>query len=122
MLTAATTACTDYDEAPDLVPVSVRLVYPGNSPVGPYEGARVELTNAYGSTFVDSTNAEGVAEFKVPGGLYDASSSQVYLDTLSRKHYRYIFNGRIDKRVVSPDSVSNDIEIKLFMSRKRIWT
>lgn len=115
-------ACTSYDEEPQLVKVNVRLIYPSNSSIGPYKGARVELTNTNASIFVDSTDADGVATFYVPGGLYDASSSQVYLDTVSSRHYRYIFNGRQDKRVVSPDSASNDIEINLTMTRRRIWT
>lgn len=115
-------SCTSYDEEPDLVHVRVSLVYPEGSPVGAYEGARVELTNSNASTFVDSTNADGIAEFYVPGGLYDASSSQTYIDTVTEKrHWRYIFNGRMDKRIVSPDSASNDIEIQLTMTRRRYW-
>lgn len=114
-------ACTSYDEEPLLVRVTVRLVYPQASPIGPYKGARVELTNANNSTFVDSTDASGVAVFNVPGGLYNAVSSQVYLDTVSTPRYRYIFNGRTDNRVVSLDSASNNIEVNLTMSRKRIW-
>lgn len=115
-------ACTSYDEEPELVHVRVSLVYPDGSPIGAYEGARVELTNANASTFVDSTDANGVADFNVPGGLYDAVSSQTYIDTVSEKrHWRYIFNGRMDKRVVSPDSASNDITIELTMVRRRYW-
>jgi hypothetical protein len=114
-------ACTSYDEVPETVHVRVQLVYPSNSEIGPYEGARVELTNANASTFVDSTDAAGVATFDVPGGIYSAVSSEVYLDTVSAVHYRYIFNGRIDQRVISPDSASNDITISLTMTRRRYW-
>lgn len=116
------TACTSYDELPELVHVRVSLVYPDGSPIGAYEGARVELTDANASTFVDSTDANGVATFDVPGGLYDAVSSQTYIDTVTEKrHWRYIFNGRMDKRVISPDSASNDITINLTMTRRRYW-
>ncbi len=115
------TACTSYDEAPETVRVTVQLVYPDGSAIGPYEGARVELINANASTFVDSTDASGVATFDVPGGLYSAVSSEVYIDTVSAVHYRYIFNGRMDQQVISPDSISNNITIKLTMTRKRYW-
>lgn len=113
--------CTDYDEVPPTISVRVQLAYPDNSPIGPYKGARVELTNANSSTFVDSTDATGVATFHVPGGIYSAVSSEVYLDTVSAVHYRYIFNGRVDQQIISPDSASNDITISLTMTRRRYW-
>ena len=116
----AIASCTSYDEEPDLVTVQIRLIYPDGSPQGAYKGARVELTNANASTFVDSTNADGVAIFHVPGGLYNAVSAETYLDTTSAIHYRYIFNGRRDQLVISPDS-TNNIDIELTMSRRRIW-
>lgn len=113
--------CTHYDEMPQTVSVRVLLAYPDNSPTGPYKGARVELTNANASTFVDSTDASGVATFHVPGGIYSAVSAEVYLDTVSAVHYRYLFNGRADRQIVSPDSATNDITISLTMTRKRYW-
>lgn len=120
LLLCIVSACTSYDEEPDLVSVSVRLVYPDGSPQGAYAGARVELTNANASTFVDSTNADGVATFQVPGGLYNAVSSETYVDTTAAIHYRYIFNGRRDQFVISPDS-ANLISIELTMTRRRVW-
>lgn len=114
-------ACTSYDEPPDTLHVRVRLIYPEGNTIGPYAGARVELTNANASTFVSNTDAQGVATFEVPGGVYSAASSEVVLDTLSDQHYRYIFNGRKDQQVLSPDSLSNDISITLSMTRRRIW-
>lgn len=113
--------CTDYDEVPQTISVRVQLVYPDDSPIGAYEGARVELTNANASTFVDSTDASGVTTFHVPGGIYSAVSSEVYLDTVSAVHYRYIFNGRVDQQILSPDSASNAITIRLTMTRRRYW-
>ena len=113
--------CTSYDEVPETVHATVQLVYPDGSAIGPYKGARVELTNANASTFVDSTDATGMATFDVPGGIYSAVSSEVYIDTISKVHYRYIFNGRMDQQIISPDSASNKINIKLTMTRKRYW-
>lgn len=113
--------CTSYDEVPETIRVTVQLVYPDGSAIGPYKGARVELTNANASTFVDSTDASGTATFEVPGGIYSAVSSEVYIDTVSAVHYRYIFNGRMDQQIISPDSASNKINIKLTMTRKRYW-
>lgn len=114
-------SCTSYDELPQTVMVRVQLAYPENSPVGPYKGARVELTNANSSTFVDSTDASGLATFHVPGGIYSAVSSEIYLDTVSAVHYRYIFNGRVDQQIISPDSASNKLTISLSMTKKRYW-
>ena len=48
-------------------------------------------------------------------------STVLTIDTISAVHYRYIFNGRMDQQVISPDSVSNNITIKLTMTRKRYW-
>lgn len=113
-------SCTSYDEETETLPVRIQLVYPDGSPVGAYEGARVELTNSNASTFVDSTNADGVATFQVPGGLYDAVSSETFIDSASTIRYRYIFNGRRDQIVISPDS-ANVISIELTMTRRRVW-
>ena len=56
--------------------VSIRLVYPEGSGFEPVEGVSVTLKNTSGSTtFSQSTNAEGVAVFEVPQGIYEASAS-----------------------------------------------
>ena len=54
--------------------VSIRLVYPEGSGFEPVEGVSVTLKNTSGSTtFSQSTNAEGVAVFEVPQGIYEES-------------------------------------------------
>lgn len=122
IMVLAMVGCTSYDEMPETVLVRVILKYPDGSPVEAYRGARVELTNANASTFVDSTNAEGIATFNVPGGIYDAATSETFIDTVSGpRHWRYIFNGRSDRQVISPDSAANDITIELTMTRRRYW-
>ena len=107
------TACS-YDEDITLCDVRVRLVYPANS-IEPYEGVRVELKDATASIFVDSTDISGMAHFKVPPGIYEASSSSQLLTY----DWRYFFNGVKSLNIVSPDSTSH-IDISLTMSRKRV--
>ncbi len=106
-------AC-DYEETQELNSVSVQLVYPSNT-IEPYAGARVELTDANRSTFVDSTDAAGVAHFNVPSGLYEIMSSGIHLTY----DYRYIYNGVKSQVVISPDS-TNNINLQLTVSKKRI--
>jgi len=82
---------------------------------GSYEGLRVELQDAVASTFVDSTDAKGVAHFSIPSGLYKVSSS-------ARKEtvdYRYFFNGAKSQVVVAVDS-PRVVTLPLVMSKKRI--
>ncbi|MBQ4023278.1 MAG: hypothetical protein II612_04670 [Prevotella sp.] len=103
-----------YDEEMEVCTLRVQLVYPENS-VDPYEGARVELRDAKASVFVDSTDAQGIARFVVPPGVYEASSSEVHLTY----DWRYIFNGVRSLIIVSPDS-ANRVDMNLKMSRKRV--
>ena len=107
-------AACSYDEEMEVCTLQVQLVYPEDS-VDPYAGARVELRDAKASVFVDSTDAQGVARFTVPPGIYEASSSEVHLTY----DWRYIFNGVRSLIVVSPDS-ANRVDMALKMSRKRI--
>lgn len=106
-------ACT-YEETFTTVPVSVRLVYPANT-IEPYKGVRVELKDARASIFVDSTDAEGVAHFHVPPGIYDANSSSSYTTT----EWKYFFNAYLNKVVISSDS-TNALQLDLKMSKRRI--
>lgn len=103
-----------YDEEIPVHQVQVQLIYP-EKPIGSYEGARVELKDYHASTFISYTNTEGLAIFQVPAGLYEATTSSVYLTD----DYRYIFNGMKSQNIISPDD-NNLIEIKLKMTKKRI--
>lgn len=113
-LCALLLAACSYDEGMDLLPVSIQLVYPEGS-IEPYAGARVELTDAAASIFVDSTDATGTAHFTVPAGLYSMMSSA----TVETYDYRYFFNGTLSRHVISADS-TNRILLPLKMSKKRI--
>lgn len=112
LLAGSLSAC-NYEESLDTIPVSVQLVYPANS-IEPYKGVRVELKDARASVFVDSTDAQGVAHFRVPPGIYDANSSSSYKTT----EWRYFFNAYLNKVVLSPDS-TNALQLNLKMSKKR---
>ncbi len=103
-----------YDETLDVLQVQVQLGFP-SAYDGSRDGIRVELTDATASTFVDSTDAQGMAHFVVPPGIYAASSSSQKLTT----DYRYLFNGTKSRIVVASDS-ANRIHLPLTMSRKRI--
>lgn len=107
-------SCANYDEGLEVVNFDVKLEFPSTYD-GSYEGLRVELQDAVASTFVDSTDTQGVAHFSVPSGLYKVSSS-------ARKEtvdYRYFFNGAKSQVVVTVDS-PHVVTLPLVMSKKRI--
>lgn len=111
------TACS-YDEEIALCHVTVSLVYPANS-IPPYAGARVELKDAAASVYVDSTDSNGTVRFRVPAGIYEASSSSQFIDSTGATWWRYNFNGVKSRILISHDS-ANIINVELKMSRKRI--
>ncbi len=114
MLTTGLLGACNYEETFETVPVSIRLVYPANT-IEPYKGVRVELKDARASIFVDSTDAEGIAHFRVPAGIYDVSSSSSYTST----EWKYFFNAYLNKVVISADS-TNNLQLGLKMSKKKI--
>ena len=110
MVLIVAVSCADYDEGLDILSLEFPSSYDGA-----HNGLRVELQNGVASTFVDSTDAAGVAHFRVPSGLYKISCS-------ARKEtydYRYFFNGSKAQVVVSSDS-SRVVTLPLVMSKKRI--
>lgn len=107
-------ASCSYDDSFDVLKVSVSLEYPENSPM-PHAGARVEMTDSHASVFVDSTDAEGVAHFIVPPGIYEVASS----GTLLTYDYRYIYNGIKGQVVITADSI-NRINLPITVTKKRI--
>ena len=113
LLIGALTACS-YEEAFELMDVSVRLEYPANT-IDPYEGAEVEIRNAVSSVFIAETNGDGIAHFTVPSGIYEITSSGTHIEG----NYRYIYNGVKSQVVVSPDS-TNAVTLKLSVTKKRI--
>ena len=57
--------------------------------------------------------------FTLPPGIYEATSSDQYVDSTTNEWWRYIFNGVRSMIIVSPDS-TNQILLDLKMSKKRI--
>jgi hypothetical protein len=82
-------ACGDLDNDYTTYPVSVQLVYPATSPIGPTPDVRVKLIGAGGSVFESLTNEKGIATFSVPAGIYEVSSSSKEV----ADSYTYIYNG-----------------------------
>ena len=117
MCTSLLNACS-YDEEIEVCDVYVTLIYPNGS-VGPYAGSRVELKDIAASVYVDSTNAQGVSHFRVPSGIYEASTSSQFIDSTNVTWWRYNFNGVKSMIIVSRDS-TNRVDISLRMSKKRI--
>ncbi len=111
---AITVISCNYDNDIDVVAVSVRLGFP-DSYDDSKQGLRVELQDATASVFVDSTDADGVAHFTVPSGIYSARSSA----QKTTYDWRYFFNGSRDKIVVANDS-AHTIELPLTMSKRRV--
>ena len=68
-------SCADYEEGIKVVNFDVKLEFPSTYD-GSYEGLRVELQDAVASTFVDSTDAQGIAHFRVPQACIRSAAQQ----------------------------------------------
>lgn len=102
-----------YDENMETCLTTVRLLYPKGN-IGPHKGVQVELIDGRASIFIDSTDAEGIARFQVPPGIYEARS----YSRVDDQKWRYYCNGIKSMNVISPDS-TNQIDVKLYISKKR---
>ena len=113
------TGCS-YDEEPDLCTLTVQVVYDKTTFAEPAEArVRVELKDQHAQIFVDSTGTDRQARFRVPPGIYEASTTASYVDTTDATWWRYNFNGVKSMIVVSPDSL-NLVDMKVRVSRKRV--
>lgn len=112
-------ACS-FDESMELCELKVQLTYQQAS-FGEPENARVrvELKDQNAQIFVDSTDISRTARFTVPPGIYEASTSAVYVDSTQADWWRYVFNGNRSQIVVSPDSL-NQVDMLVKVTRKRI--
>ena len=113
-------ACSpSYDETLDTGVLSIVLDFP-ETMQGGKDGVRVELKSiGHDAVFVDSTDVQGVAHFRVTPGIYEASTSAVYVDSTGTTWWRYVFNGIKSQIVVAPDSL-NQVEMQVKVSRKRV--
>ena len=73
--------------------LSLQLSYPEDSPYGASEGVEVTLTDNSGSVFIGTTDKNGVAEFKIPCGIYSAS--------VSDEKGIYVFNGKLSDIIIT---------------------
>ena len=87
------TACHDDDttEIYRVIPVSVQLDYPSTADIASKENVSVQVTSSSGVVYTELTNADGVAAFELPLGLYEimatdrkteAGKSKVYTGSL----------------------------------------
>jgi hypothetical protein len=112
-------ACS-YDESLSLCELRVQLAYQQASFSEPQNArVRVELKDQHAQIFVDSTGIDSTARFTVPPGIYEASTSAVYVDSTEATWWRYVFNGIRSQIVVSPDSL-NQVEMQVKVTRKRV--
>ena len=84
-------ACTKEDvPAYQVSNVKITLAYPAGEGFEPAADVAVTLKNAStGTVFTDSTDAQGVALFEVPQGIYEAAAS----DKRVKDARVYLFNG-----------------------------
>jgi len=100
--------------------LQVQVVYQQTSFAEPDQArVRVELKDQHAQLFVDSTDANKVAHFLVPPGIYEASTTASYVDSTQSVWWRYMFNGVKSMIIVSPDS-TNIIDMQVRVSRKRV--
>ncbi len=92
-------ACSDELDEPsgyDTQQVTVQVA--GELPTS--EGIEVRLTDSRGMSFVQATDARGVATFDVPVGIYQATVSHV---SHPQEGWRTIFNGMVSHLIVRHD-------------------
>lgn len=112
-------ACS-YDESLSLCELRVQLAYEQTTFGEPQNArVRVELKDQNAQIFVDSTDIDRTARFTVPPGIYEASTSAVYVDSTRTDWWRYVFNGIRSQIIVSPDSL-NHVEMQVKVTRKRV--
>ena len=83
------TSCKDDEKDFQTFGVKIQLAYPQGSPFKPTEGIEVTLTDSKGSSLKEKTDKTGMALFKVPAGVYEASAT----DTRQSGGHSYIYSG-----------------------------
>ena len=103
VLTFASCSDDDDEKGYQLYPIEIQLQYPDQLGVTPTEGIEVVLKNAVSAIeFKETTNAEGVAKFEVPEGLYEASASEKRVEGA----HVLLFNGTNNKVQVTANSTT----------------
>ena len=94
-------ACS-YDEHLDTYDVEVRLSES-------IESAKVELTNNIGKSFDAVTDANGVAHFQLPAGIYSVSASKVTDDD----YFRRVCNGSLSDIAIGKANTGIALPVKV---------
>ena len=93
LLSMLMASCASYDAGQDMFALDIAVTADGTVMD---EGITVTLRNNMAATFSAVTDAEGVAHFVLPAGIYEASVSQV----TENEYFRHIYNGTLQDLVV----------------------
>ena len=104
-------SCSDDDQPGyDLSQVKIQLVYPEGSGCSATEGVEVSLkSTSTGTVFSEKTDANGVAQFQVPRGIYEASASEQRVMDVEV----YLFNGINSQVNASTEQVEAVIRLEM---------
>ncbi len=91
-----------YDEHLDTYDVEVRLSEA-------VESAKVEMTNNIGKSFDAVTDANGVAHFHLPAGIYSASASKV----TEEDYFKRICNGSLSDIAIGKSNTDIALPVKV---------
>ena len=97
------TACDDDDETPTYE-LTVQLSYDTLT----IEGATVTLTSTQGAIYNKTSNDLGVAEFKVPTGIYAVSANAKLTNTSTNT----VLNGTLGEVVVTDSDVNVELTLE----------
>ena len=112
------TACTKDDDGTRVrtYEIAVRLIYPDDGSLTAAEGVEVRMTNSSSGTVVQAaTDAQGVASFLLPEGIYEAAAT----DRRSVEGYTYTLNALQSNVVVSAASWSEGMTVDLNLVASR---
>lgn len=101
MLTMLVASCS-YDEQINTYNVEVRL----NHNV---DGVAVKMTNNIGSTFEAATDANGIARFTLPTGIYSVSASKVSDD----EYFRHVYNGTLSDVAIGSNNTTIELPVSI---------
>lgn len=108
------TSCKDDEKDYQTFVIKIQLAYPKESPFKPGEGIEVTLTDSKGSSLKEKTDKTGMALFKVPAGVYEASAT----DTRQSGGHSYIYSGIKSNIAISMATSANLFVLDLSESKK----
>jgi hypothetical protein len=95
-------ASCSYDEHLDTYNVEVRLSEN-------VDGVTIKMTNSIGSTFEAATDADGIACFTLPAGIYSVSASKVTDD----EYFRHICNGALSDVAIGCNNTAVELPVSI---------